>query len=229
MYSCACLQGPFLRLEIPHFIKEHNLFGLPNICKQYALYTDVDIIFANRITQHDIQTLSKLTGKAVALYGREYTKGERIENTGVMVVNVELFKQEVPHILDHKDHWGEEKYPQFTQRKGLDQGLINSYRAMNDTTMEKFKLLPMHYNWKAYWGLEPSNISQVKIIHFHGLKPGLLLEDVARCNITGLDDSPYKEHYEVMFRQGVCCDQGRTAEWSIHAFHRLVAPKDELC
>ena len=68
------LQGPFLRLDIPKFVKEHSLFDMPNVCKHHVLYTDVDVIFANRITQQDVQSLSKQMGQAIVFYGREYSK-----------------------------------------------------------------------------------------------------------------------------------------------------------
>ena len=66
--------GTFLRLDIPKLIKEHSLFDMPNVCKDHVVYTDGDVIFANRISQQDVTNLSKLTGQAIASYGREYSK-----------------------------------------------------------------------------------------------------------------------------------------------------------
>ena len=68
------LQAQLLRLDIPKFVKLNSLFDMPNVCKHNVLCTDVDIIFANRITQQDIQSLSKSTGQAIVSYGREYSK-----------------------------------------------------------------------------------------------------------------------------------------------------------
>jgi hypothetical protein len=217
------LQGPFLRLDIPKFIKEHSLFDMPNVCKHNVLYTDVDVIFANRITQQDITNLSKLTGQAIVSYGREYSKLGHILNTGVMVINVERFEQELPKMLQQARD--EKVYP------GHDQQLINNYREANDALKEKFQLLPMHYNWKAYWGLEPSAFSQVKILHFHGPKLGRGLEVIAKCNLNAISllRKDIAKAYMPHLRQGICCDRGRTAEWSIKAMHLLKAPIDHIC
>jgi hypothetical protein len=217
------LQGPFLRLDIPKFVKEHSLFEMPNLCKHHVLYTDVDVIFANRITQQDVTNLSKLTGQAIVSYGREYSKLGHIVNTGVMVLNVEHFEQELPKMLQQARD--EKVYP------GHDQILINNYCEANDALKEKFQLLPMHYNWKAYWGLEPSAFSQVKIIHFHGPKLGVGLEAIAKCNLTAISllRKDIAKAYTNHLHQGICCDRGRTAEWSIKAIHLLKAPTDHIC
>ena len=217
------LQGPFLRLDIPNFVKEHSLFDIPNVCKHHVLYTDVDVIFANRITQQDVTNLSKLTGQAIVSYGREYSKFGHIFNTGVMVMNVERFEQELPKMLQQARD--EKVYPKH------DQKMINNYREANDALKEKFQQLPMHYNWKAYWGLEPSAFSQVKILHFHGPKLGVGLEVIAKCNLTAISLLPkdYREPYRDHLQQGICCDRGRTAEWSIEAIYALKAPIDHFC
>jgi hypothetical protein len=195
---------------------------MPNVCKHNVLYTDVDVIFANRITQQDVTNLSKLTGQAVVSYGREYSKFGQIFNAGVMVMNVERFEQELPKMLQQARD--EEVYPN-------DQDLMNNYHEANDALNEKFQLLPMHYNWKAYWGLEPSAFSQVKILHFHGPKLGRGLEVIAKCNLTAISllRKDIAKAYVPYLHQGICCDKGRTAEWSMEAIHRLKAPIDHIC
>ena len=137
-------------------------------------------------------------------------------------MNVERFEQELPKMLQQARD--EEVYPN-------DQQMLNNYREANDTLKERFQLLPMHYNWKAYWGLEPSAFSQVKILHFHGPKLGRGLEAMAKCNVTAISFllTRHKEAYKPHLRQGICCDRGRTAEWSLEAIHRLKAPIDDLC
>ena len=79
------------------------------------------------------------------------------------------------------------------------------------------------------WGLEPSNFSQVKILHFHGPKLGSGLEAMAKCNMAAISLIPQKAAYKPHLRQGICCDRGRTAEWSVEAIHHLKAPIDDLC
>lgn len=205
-------------MDIPKLAHDNNLLEGEGICSQHILYTDNDVLFANEIKKSDVQTLAAMTGDAVAMYGRQYFKRADISNSGVMVMNVKQYMKEVPLMLDHIKNWGTEQYPQYTQPDGWDQRIVNNYRASSDITMAKFKLLPLHYNWKPYWGLEPSSFEQVKIIHFHGPKPGRVLDEMGKCNLTW-DKSVerFRRSYKRLFDEGVCCDQGRTADWSLKA------------
>jgi hypothetical protein len=217
-------QGPFLRLDIPKMIKEHGLLDLPNVCKSHVLYTDVDVIFANDITMRDIQLLLKSVGQGIASYGREYSKNAEIVNTGVMVINVKRLDEEMPKIIEHA-RTAEENYP------GHDQEMLNFYREKNDHAYEEFSLLPMQYNWKAYWGLEPSTFSDLKIIHFHGPKLNRGLEEMSLCDVRAITSksSSIPNDYQPHIQQGVCCDQGRTSRWIIDAIKNLRAPMKDLC
>lgn len=219
------LQGPFLRLDIPKFTKEHKLFDIPNVCKDHVLYTDVDVIFANQFTRDDVQTLIQSIGQQGAgmlSYGREFSKSPEILNTGVMVMNVSHFEQVLPRILETARE--AEKYPIH------DQEMFNLYHESNEKeeAQGKFQLLPIYYNWKVYWGLEPSDFNQVKIVHLHGPKPGLGLEEMSKCNVTAISNF-HIESYIPHLVQGMCCDQGRTAEWAINAIDSLKVSLDDLC
>jgi len=114
-------QGPWLRLEIPRLIEENRLFDMPNACKRYALYTDSDVIFANKISRADIKQLTNehSTAKAIVSYGREFRKVSSYENTGVMLIDVQKFGDIVPGMI------------KFLEEKGpfgaFDQGLVNAY------------------------------------------------------------------------------------------------------
>ena len=108
-----------------------------------------------------------------------------------------------------------------------DQEMLNWYNT--EHTKDMFKLLPMHYNWKAYWGLEPSDFSEVKILHFHGPKLGRGLEEMSACNISAVSPEFRIEPYTPHIQQGICCDQGRTAGWSLEAIDNLKAPIEDLC
>ncbi len=214
------LQGPFLRLDIPKFIKEHNLFDMPNVCQDHILYTDADVIFANNFTQRDAQLLKNVIGEGMVSFGREYAKKVEFVNTGVMVINVDRFEQELPQML----HMAKtsKSYP------GHDQDMLNQYLQKNAKVRRKINILPMHYNWKSYWGLEPSKFSQVKIIHFHGPKLGQGLEEMKNCDVDAISNyfiPEYKDH----LGQGACCDQGKTADWSLKAIKNLKAPIKDLC
>jgi len=215
------LQGPYLRLDIPKFIRDHNLFGIPNVCKDHVLYTDADVIFSNKFTQQDLEILKGSVGDGMVSYGREYGKYASVINTGVMVINVHHFEQELPRIL--KMARDAKEYP------GHDQTMLNMYQKSIFKAKKKFKLLPIHYNWKAYWRLEPSDFSQVKIIHFHGPKPGIGLEEISVCNVTAIFPSFRIWQYTSHMMQGVCCDRGRMAEWSINAINNLKASLRDLC
>ena len=215
-------QGPFLRLDIPKMIKEHGLLDLPNVCKRHVLYTDVDVMFANDITMRDIELLSESVGEGIASYGREYSKSAHIFNTGVMVMNVKRLDYEMPKIIEYAK--SQDTYPRH------DQKMLNGYREMNDQAHEMFNLLPMQYNWKAYWGLEPSSLSEVKILHFHGPKLGRGLDEMSTCDVDAIFNLPKQFlPYEPIIRQGVCCDQGRTATWSIDAIKMLRDSLEDLC
>ena len=136
-------------------------------------------------------------------------------------MNVERFEQELPKMLQQARD--EEVYPQH------DQQMLNNYREANDTLKEKFQLLPMHYNWKAYWRLEPSTFSQIKILHLHGPKFGIGLQAMGKCNVTAISSIPQKKANKSHLCQGICCDRGRTAEWRVDAINYLKAPIDDLC
>jgi len=216
--------GPFLRIDIPKFVKEHNLFDMPNVCQDHVLYTDVDIVFPNKMTQKDVQILLQSVGTGIASYGREYGKSPHIQNTGVMVMHVKRFEQELPLILQTARE--QDSYP------GHDQYMLNIYKDTNEINRGKFQLLPIHYNWKVYWRLEPFDFSQVKIVHFHGPKTGNGLEDMSKCNWTGIFHNmrpDIQRAYGPHLHQGICCDYGRTAEWAVHTIQSSKSSRHDLC
>lgn len=107
--------------------------------------------------------------------------------------------------------------------------MLNFYRESCDEAKQKFRLLPMYYNWKAYWRLNPTEFSQVKILHFHGPKLGRGLEGMSMCIANDNFISSLPKPYVGLVRQGTSCDQGRTAEWSIKTIKNLQVPIDDLC
>ena len=210
-------QGPWLRLEIPRLIKEHGLMNISEtICKSHVLYTDADVLFPNKLSPESLSQLvdTLLSDDATLMYGRESGKEAGFVNTGVMVLNVKKFSRKIPGML------------QFLNKRGdqgaFDQGLVNNYPRLTRS------LLPIHYNWKLYWKLEPSTFDQVKIIHLHGPKPGRGLEKVASCDAEGLP-SQYKEPYGDLYQWGICCDKGRSAAWFMDSYDKLRAPFKDIC
>jgi len=211
-------QGPWLRLEIPHLVRQHALIN-SNICKRHVLYTDVDVLFANTLRKKNVQELvdALSADDAVIMYGRQFPKAPKITNTGVMLINIHKFGNEIPRMIENLEENG--------KTVALDQGLINRYFETNKHKLKR-TLLPIHYNWKAYWKLEPSTIDQVKIIHTHGAKPGIGMEEIGSCNFTAL---PPIKSYDILFRQGICCDKGRTAAWFIKLHEKFLAPSKDIC
>lgn len=210
-------QGPWLRLEIPRLIKEYELLDKkPNICKEHVIYTDSDVIFANKISKADVKQLTDglSSSGAVVSYGREGGKHPHIHNTGVMVIDVAKFADIIPGMINYLKANGDQG--------AFDQGLMNKYFRTHSATLG-VHLLTIHYNWKVYWKVEPSSFEQVKVVHLHGPKPGRGLEAIAECDPT----MEYPGAYDWYVRQGICCDEGRTASWAVKALEVLTpAPKD---
>lgn len=217
--------GPFMRLDIPLVVEQHKLFDDPGICQQHVLYTDSDVIFANPVTRSDIEFLKeelRSSEGAIVAYGREYETHAEIVNTGVMMIDVPAFRKEWPAILNHAAAL--ESFPLH------DQEMLNSYFSGTEELNKKRLLLPIHWNWKSYWRLQPSTAYDIKILHFHGPKPGKTLEEIASCNIGSMGDllRDYPD-YRPHILQGICCDFGKTANWAVHLFHRFKAPMSDIC
>lgn len=166
-------QGPWLRLEIPRLVEKYSLLDIaPKICKNHILYTDSNVIFANKISKADIHSimLEMVSSQAVVSYGHEASKKPQISNTGVMFMHLKKFGSLVPKIFNHLVEKG--PFP------ALDQGLINNYLTQNQ---ESKHLILIHYNWKVYLKLEPSSFEEVKILLFHGPKVKIIHEIVHIC------------------------------------------------
>ena len=181
--------GPFIRLDLFNIISKTNLFHLPGVCQDYVLYTDSDVIFANQITQRtDLEpqkSKMKEKGKIVA-YGPERSKRRwPIANTGVMFIDIPRFENELlPSLLKYL-----RSDPNRTYRS-YDQGLICSYfgkeknNAKGDLLDAVGAISPM-WNWKLYWTFSTTkkrneSMSDIKVIHFHGPKPGRCLDEYAQ-------------------------------------------------
>jgi len=162
---------------------------LPNICPRHVLYTDSDVMFTNKITHKDMDMLKSLippSGKPYVLYGHEHVISHKPQNTGIVLMDIPKFEKAWPEFLQfRRDVKG--GVPSF------DQGWFNLYHSKNKTYQERRALLPVYWNWKVYWKLEPSSFSDLKIVHFHGPKPGIGVGSLALCdtNMTGVP-APYR-------------------------------------
>jgi hypothetical protein len=216
--------GPFMRLDIPRVIHEYKLFDNPNICQRHVLYTDSDVLFTNKITHQDMDELkhsmeSSTGTAAVVAYGREFSMTPEITNTGVMLMDVPAFEKEWPSILSFAKQ--QEQFP------GHDQLMLNNYFKSSPENSRKRSLMSIYWNWKAYWKLEPGQHDAIKVLHFHGPKPGKGLEEMGSCSIDLFET--IRPGYRRHFSHAVCCDQGKTAYWARKMLSHFEASKEEVC
>jgi hypothetical protein len=217
--------GPYLRMDIPQIVRANHLFDIANICSQYVLYTDSDILFASEITHSDMLELkSGLHAKPAAffLYGPEHIMNPmKPANTGVMLIDVPRFEKELPAMLKFRN-----EYPEPNKITAFDQGWINFYfKAQEQQGQQQLTggraLLPMYWNWKAYWKTEPKDIPKIKLVHFHGPKPGRLLWRIAFCK-TDLKHVKVPSYHPFILG-GICCDGGKTA-YHMWELLQVIAP-----
>ena len=231
--------GPFLRMEIPKIIENYNLWDIPGVCHDgYVLYTDSDVFFPNPISHEDIRQLKSLMNSttvvsngipsvkprspAIVMYGREFAKYPQLWNTGVMMIDVPKFSAEMPAILNYGLLVAREKGNATVPFPACDQGWMNEYFSKQENQGRHLRtLLPINFNWKSYWGLTPSAWSDLKIIHFHGPKPGRLLEEIAMCDFSSGRGHHAWSAYELLVREGICCDQGTTATSLLRSIESL--------
>lgn len=216
--------GPYLRLDIPAFVKRHELMSLPLVCDRHALYTDSDIIFVNQLTHSDIQGLRELAGDssdAYVVYGRETNITGPPFNTGVMMIDVPRFDTDWPNILK----FGITNGP-FSAH---DQGWLNQYFQSSPARLKNRTMLSNHWNWKTYWQVLPSMWGQLKIVHLHGPKPGNGLFEMSTCCTSRKSLLQFPRSYRRLIRNGICCNRGRTASLVIKLFTALSPPLDAIC
>ena len=216
--------GPWLRFEIPHLLRTHPVFQetIPMACKQFALYTDSDVLFVNPFSKKDVEfllgDLSSLG--ATVSYGRETKTIPHIKNTGVMVMDVRRLGVLIPRLFRYLQANGPQ--PAF------DQGLLNNYfsdfHSSPKFTTRRLQL-SIYYNWKIYWSLYPSTFEQIKIVHLHGPKKGRGLELIAACQYHRLSE---QKAYLFYLDKGICCDRGLMAAWVIEAYKKWEPSHEEI-
>jgi hypothetical protein len=216
-------QGPFLRLGIPDVVSEHKLFELPGkaICRDAVLYTDSDVLFWN-VTYDSLQSARDLVGSdrdAYVAYGPQAKKNKDTRNTGVMMMHVQKFKENIPKILD----FGIKKRFRYGETNHWhDQDLLNGFFKIEANRNQR-QHLPYDWNYKVYWGSESHG--GAKIVHFHGMKPGILIECLAsmdrhssHCN----ESHPSWPHYAGLMREGFQNDGGQFANETMAIYQRLI-------
>lgn len=210
--------GLFLPFDIPIILQQYNLLQQPGICHKYILYTDSDVMFVNPFTQQDINSVQQGMdqGNKILSYGRDSKISRpRPVNTGVVFMDVEGFAKEVPKMLEFAA-----RQPAFPEH---DQAILYQYYANRKFLFSQVDLLPIYMHWKIYWKLDPSILSDIKIVHFHGPKPGAGVKEMADCDIDSLEAMP--ERYRDFFQASICCDDGKTAN-SILQLYQAWQPKN---
>lgn len=212
--------GPFIRMDLPSIIEKHKLFDISGVCQRYVLYTDSDVIFPNSIEREDLEYLHRLvssSNETVVAYGPDKYIHEGPINTGVMVIDIPRFKIEMPKMLE----FARKRKKQFIF---YDQGWINAY--FNRHSMkEKRKMLSPLWNWKLYWK-SPENWNDIKVIHFHGPKPGKGLEDIVagRRKDKDLKIPEYRQFVQWAIQN----DHARAATISLHIVQNATNQAEEF-
>lgn len=138
--------GAMLRLDIPILETEED----------FVLYTDCDVLFLQD------PALDTLRPEIFAVAPERQQASHADMNSGVMVMNLPRLRQDLPRLIDFI-------CTHFATINGFDQ---EAYRVFYKGAWSG---LPLQYNWKPYWGINPD----AKILHFHGPKPAAVRKLVA--------------------------------------------------
>lgn len=134
--------GTYLRAEVPLVEKEDP----------FVLYTDADVLFFNPRNGPKEIPRPKYFAAAPEFDINNWS----YFNAGCMIINVESMRGE----YDVFYNFVQDKFRQLINH-AHDQG------AYNYLYRDQWNRLPLEYNWKPGWGINPSAV----VIHFHGPKP----------------------------------------------------------
>lgn len=217
-YSREKRVGFFLLFDIPQILQQHGLLNHnPEICDSHIFYTDADVLFVNDFTREDLHAVKHrmMQSNKILSYGRDFVIWrKRPVNTGVIVMDVQGFAREWPKILDFASR--QKVFPDH------DQTLLYEYYADRKFHLSQVDVLPLYMHWKVYWRLDPSTMNDIKIVHFHGAKPGSGVEEMAQCSAVTHDDmisDNIPSTYRVFLQEAICCDHGRTAATILELYH----------
>lgn len=173
----SSLKARFLRLMLSQFTKD-----------EYILYCDTDLIFLKDITLADFPFLPKTIAVCPEF---EKTQDYEYFNAGVMLINTKSYAEKYEIFLNMI------KNGKYASEECFDQGYLN------DLFKDEFEKLPLEYNWKAYWGYNEN----IKILHFHGLKPNEDIEyDVPYLRPFIFDYTIYHDFFK---NYGLYCEYSR--------------------
>ena len=129
--------GVYLRYEVPLIETEDD----------FCLYTDSDVMFLTDPDPGDLRPA--LFAAAPEGSAEDWS----FFNSGVMLMNV-------PALRAVYDGLMAASRARLTEWRAYDQG------AMNDHFAGQWDRLPLQWNWKPYWGVDPT----ATVLHFHGPK-----------------------------------------------------------
>ena len=157
--------GAFLRLDIPLYCHD-----------EFALYTDVDVIFNKAISsEENVLKAIKNFMAAPQFNPNDY---ENDINSGVLVLNVEHMRYLYFRLIKFA-----REYIRATC-VDWDQGVLRKFFPARDRSN-----MSIYYNWKPYWGYN----EKASIIHFHGPKP-LAVKDRL------VNDMPFIPEWEELYQ-----------------------------
>ena len=198
-------QGPYLRLHAPVLIREHNLMTA-GICSDVFLYTDCDTLFLN-VDAHAMTHEAARLSSHVWSFGPQKSRAEKSpQNTGVWLVNYRALVRVYSDLLRFA------VARKFRFRETFDQGWIKEFSHSRRGTAI---FLGPAWNYKVYWG---GDARAVKIVHFHGPKPGrgAWLTCLASQNAACMRDLSKVDHkYNQYVSAGFRADGGHLANVSL--------------
>ena len=146
----------------------------------------------------------------------------RPKNTGVMLIDVPRFQREIPSLVSFRNN-----HPEQTIFRAFDQDWLNLYFSQTRQHELGRHMLPLYWNWKLYWRLEPAHFTDLKIVHFHGPKPDRGAWKMATCETNLTDFWPREYHGTI--HDGTCCDHGKTAYRVQQFFEEIRPPNQAVC
>lgn len=139
-------RGAYLRLEIPGLCRERDWTD------PFVLYTDCDVQFTADPAPQLVALRPAFLAAAPEGDSTDFVRF----NSGVMLINVPAWEQELPALTDtFRQNQAESLAPPY------DQALLQRHFH------GRIDRLPLELNWKPYWGANP----RAAIVHFHGPKP----------------------------------------------------------
>jgi hypothetical protein len=222
--------------------KETTTICTPDI----VFYTDCDVLFVNPLPYEEFHMLKQqLTHSKFLMYGQDFLMHRpKPCNTGIAFMHLAGFEQAWENSIRP---WGQQRIDQHLHQQSNnqtessatttwwwfpphDQDWLNYYYIQPKKWKAENLLLPPTWNWKIYWQLEEENndLSDIRIVHFHGPKPNDGMEHAAGCDIESIfkptsdsnSSSPLLDGYQIFVASSICCDHGKTSHRILQLYEK---------